>query len=185
MMKRLAVILTMLLASALFIGSGCSKDEVPAPAAAGGSVASDYGTTTQRPADAYRAPDFSIPSPDGSTVKLSDYTGKVVILDFWATWCPPCKAEIPFFIELYNEHKNDGLVLLGAALDEESKVSGFIRDFKVNYPTGIADQKLAMQYGGIRGIPTTFVIDREGYVVRQYVGFRPKQVFEQDFLALK
>ena len=118
-------------------------------------------------------------------IDMNDYKGKVIILDFWATWCPPCKAEIPFFIELQNQYGKDGLVILGAAIDDQNKVRTFYRQYKINYPVGMADNAMQKAYGWIRGFPTTFVIDREGNIVRKYVGFRPKQVFENDFLALK
>jgi len=131
------------------------------------------------------APDFTMTGVDGKPIKLSDMKGKVVILDFWATWCPPCKMEIPDFIALQDKYGKDGLIIVGAALDEPDKVKQFYSDYKMNYPVGIADQSMAMSYGGIRGIPTTFVIDKKGNVARKYVGFRPKEVFEADFLKLK
>jgi cytochrome c biogenesis protein CcmG/thiol:disulfide interchange protein DsbE len=127
------------------------------------------------------APDFTLPGIDGKPVKLSDYKGKVIILDFWATWCPPCKAEIPSFIALADMFRDKGLVIIGAALDDESRVKAFAAQLKMNYPVCIANQDIASAYGGVRGIPTTFVIDKTGMIVRQYVGFRPKEVFIADF----
>lgn len=130
------------------------------------------------------APDFRLKSLDGKEIRLSDYKGRVVILDFWATWCPPCKAEIPSFIEMHGELAEEGLVVIGAAADDPRKVRKFAAEYGINYPIVIADAALANDYGGIMGLPTTFVIDREGRIARTYVGFRPKSVFVEDFKNL-
>jgi peroxiredoxin len=141
---------------------------------------------TIRPPSAQLAPDFTLTDIHGKTMKLSAYKGKVIILDFWATWCPPCKAEIPFFIELEEQYKKQGLAVLGVSLDNGvSKVKSFYNNTGMNYPVAMASPELSMLYGGIQGIPTTFIIDREGYIRDQFVGFRPKQVFEEAFLSLK
>ncbi len=142
-------------------------------------------TVIQRPAQARefkrpKAPDFTLVSVEGDTIRLSDFRGQVVILDFWATWCPPCKAEIPSFIEIYNEYRDRGVVILGVALDQPAKVRKFYEDYQMNYPVVIGNRSLAARYGGITGIPTTFVIDPEGRIYRKYVGYRPKQVFVND-----
>ncbi|MBN2753292.1 MAG: TlpA family protein disulfide reductase [Candidatus Goldbacteria bacterium] len=163
--------------AALFVFSLVSCGSSKAP-----KVSKENGNSV---AKAYAAPDFSLTGIDGSTIKLSDYKGKVVILDFWATWCPPCKAEIPFFIELQSQYGKDGLAIIGAALDDAEKVKAFASQYGINYPIALADRDTATTYGGIRGIPTTFVIDKKGNVVRQYVGYRPKEVFEADFKAYK
>ncbi len=131
-----------------------------------------------------QAPDITLYGLDNKPFKISDHRGKVVILDFWATWCPPCKAEIPSFIELQKKYEKEGLIVIGAALDEPGKVADFARKFGINYPVGLAGQEQAKAYGGIRGIPTTFVIDRQGNIVRNYTGFRPKMVFENDIKEL-
>lgn len=129
--------------------------------------------------------DFNLKSINGGNIKLSDYLGKVVILNFWATWCPPCKAEIPSFIELYKKYEKDGLVIIGAAIDDEYKVKNFVKSFNINYPVAIADITTTEKYGGIRGIPSTFIIDKEGKIIKSYMGYRPKEIFENDFLNLK
>ena len=126
------------------------------------------------------APAFTLSDLNGKAVNLSDFQGKVIILDFWATWCPPCREEIPHFIALYNKHKDKGLVVLGVALDNEgaAAVRPFAQAHGINYPLVIGDQKVTQAYGGIRGIPTTFVIDRKGRIVQKYIGYRDEQVFE-------
>ena len=132
-----------------------------------------------------KAPDFTLESINGDTIKLSDYRGKVVILDFWATWCRPCVMEIPHYKELYEAYKDSGLAIIGIALDKPQKVVSFVDRFEVNYPIAVGDRSLAREYGGIRAIPTTFVLDQDGRIYRKYVGYRAKEVFLQDFMNLK
>ena len=152
------------------ISLSCGQDSSGNPAGQVSAGKSDSGS----------APDFSLPSLDGKTVRLSDFHGKVVILDFWATWCPPCRMEIPHFISLYNKYKNKGLEVVGIALDNEgvSAVQPFAQSNGINYALVIGNQKVAQDYGGIRGIPTTFIIDRSGRIVQKYVGYHDEQVFE-------
>lgn len=132
------------------------------------------------------APNFELPDVNGKKVRLSDFKGKIIILDFWATWCPPCRAEIPGFIELYNKYKDKGVVVIGISLDEGGvrDVVPFMKEFGINYPILIGNFKVTQDYGGIRGIPTTFVIDRKGNIRAKYVGYRPKEVFERDIIML-
>lgn len=136
--------------------------------------------------DLRKAPDFTLTSLDKNEIKLSNYKGKVIILDFWATWCPPCKAEIPFFIELYKKYREQGLAIIGVAIsDEEYKVQAFAKNFKINYPVAMGNEKIVEDYGGIRGLPTTFIIDKEGNIREKFIGYMPKEVFEEAFLKLK
>lgn len=132
------------------------------------------------------APDFSLPDLKGKKVKLSDFRGKVVILDFFATWCPPCRAEIPHFVALYKQHKDRGLVIIGVSLDQGGVrvVESFVKKYGINYTILMEDQKVVKNYGGIRGIPTTFVIDKQGGIYKKYVGYRDKSVFEKDIQEL-
>lgn len=128
------------------------------------------------------APSFTLQNINGENVSLSDFGGKMVILDFWATWCPPCKAEIPHFIELYKQYKDKGLAVIGIALDVEgiNIVRPFVQRYGVVYPVLLSDGQVAKAYGGINSIPTTFVIDSTGNIRRKYVGYREKSVFEAD-----
>ena len=127
-----------------------------------------------------KAPNFTLEDLNGKNVKLSDFKGKVVIINFWATWCPPCKAEIPDFIELYKTYQKKGLVILGIALDNKEKVVKFVKDNGINYPVLMGNQEVSNLYGGISGIPTSFVVDRKGIIKNVFVGLRSKEVFEQN-----
>jgi cytochrome c biogenesis protein CcmG/thiol:disulfide interchange protein DsbE len=132
------------------------------------------------------APSFTLLDLNGNKVSLSDYKDKVVILDFWATWCPPCVKEIPHFIDLYKEYKNQGLAILGISVDQQGIgiVKAFNRKYKINYAILMANRQVVNAFGNISGIPTTFVIDPDGKIRRMYVGYRDKAVFEADIKAL-
>ena len=126
-----------------------------------------------------KAPDFSLKSFDGKTIKLSDYKGKVVIIDFWATWCPPCRKGIPDLISIQKEFKND-VVIIGISLDGEKTlkdVPGFVKSYEINYPIVYGDEKVIAAYGGIEGIPTAFIIDKKGNVVDKHVGLVDKNIY--------
>jgi peroxiredoxin len=128
------------------------------------------------------APDFTLPQVDGNSLTLSDFKGKVIILDFWATWCPPCQMEIPDFVELYEKYKDKGLVIIGVSLDEgdSRSVKQFSEKYKINYPIVLGNAKVTKDYGGVRAIPTTFVIDGKGDIKEKYVGYQPRSTFEAE-----
>lgn len=145
-----------------------------------------------RPNNAIMAPDFTLARLDGSWFKLSDMKGKVVLLNFWGTWCPPCRKEIPDFIKLMDKHNSEGLEIVGVTLTSGSpeKIQSFVDANKMNY-TLLTDidnnetQMVTARYGQatgerINGIPTTFIIDRDGYIVKRYVGPRSESVFYND-----
>jgi len=174
----------------MFIVAGCKKKE-PEPTQQAKVKAEEK--TTQPSGDkappgpsAKSAPSFTLQDLNGKQVSLSDFKGKVVILDFWATWCPPCVKEIPHFIALYEQYKDQGFAIVGISLDHQgiSVVKSFARKYRVNYPILMTDGQVDKAYGGIPSIPTTFVIDSAGNIRQKYVGYRDKAVFEADIKAL-
>jgi peroxiredoxin len=132
------------------------------------------------------APDFTLKDADGRAVKLSDYRGKVVLLNFWATWCGPCKIEIPWFVEFEQMHKDKGFAVLGVSMDEEGwdAVRPFISAMRVNYRTVIGTDLIAQQYGGVDALPTSFIIDREGKIASTHIGLVRKSDYEKDIQEL-
>jgi peroxiredoxin len=135
-------------------------------------------------AEAGGAPGFTLPDVNGHPVSLADLRGKVVVLDFWATWCPPCKREIPDFIELQSQYGSKGLQVIGIGLDEPEKLKAFALSNGMNYSVLMGTDDIAMKYGGISGIPTTFIIDKSGRIVNRFEGFRSKDVFENEIKRL-
>ena len=135
--------------------------------------------------DAVKAPDFELISTDGRKLKLSDYRGKIVIVDFWATWCPPCREEIPDFVELQKEYEFN-LQILGVSLDTDTKndVIPFMKKHKMNYPVVFGTMGVVRDYGDIQSIPTTFIIDQNGNVVNSFVGYHEKAVFKAEIEKL-
>jgi len=131
--------------------------------------------------------DFIFNDLDDKPVKLSDFRGKIVLVDVWATWCPPCRQEIPSFIKLYDKYKDKGFEIIGISVDQQGKsvVKPFAEKFKINYTLVIENiREVTKVFGHIRGIPTTFLIDQNGKIKNKYIGFRPEKVFEEDILKL-
>ncbi|HEY2924111.1 MAG TPA: TlpA disulfide reductase family protein [Candidatus Eisenbacteria bacterium] len=157
---------------ALLLASGCARQgskqgnaKVPADAGAIGS----------------KAPDFELADISGKTVRLSDFAGKVVLLDFWATWCPPCRDEVPDFVRLQAKYRQQGVQVVGLSLDAEGAkvVRPFAEEYNVNYTMLMANAETAAQFGGILGIPTTFVLDRQGRIVKKFIGRTELKTFEE------
>jgi len=133
--------------------------------------------------------DFVFNDLNDKPLRLSDFRGKIVLVDIWATWCPPCRYEIPFLIGLYDKYKDKGLEIMGIATDVQGKriVKPFVEEFKINYHILIGDPRAVMKiFGPIRGIPTTFLIDEKGIINNKYVGFGPgsEAMFEKDIKIL-
>ena len=126
------------------------------------------------------APDFTLQSLDGKTMRLSDFRGKAVLLNFWATWCGPCKIEMPWFVELQNQYAAQGLQIVGVAMDDASKedISKFAKDMGVNYPILIGKESVGDEYGGVPALPESFLIGRDGKIVDKILGLRGKAEIE-------
>jgi len=133
-----------------------------------------------------KAPNFKATSADGSTVELAKLKGKVVVVNYWATWCPPCRQEIPGFIDVYKQYKSKGLEIVGVSLDETGweVVKPFIAKAKINYTVVLPDDVLKSSYGSIEAIPTTFFVDKNGNIVETHVGYMDKATFEEKVKGL-
>jgi len=130
------------------------------------------------------APDFTLNDSSGKPVNLSSFRGNVIIIDFFASWCPPCRKEIPDFVALADQYGKNGFTMIGVSLEAPGPTQRFIQEVGISYPVLIDDGTVSNAYGPIQAIPTTVVIDRGGTIVRRYVGYRPKQVFEADIQSL-
>jgi peroxiredoxin len=126
------------------------------------------------------APDFALKDAEGKTVHLADYRGKVVLLDFWATWCDPCRLEIPWFIEMQRKNKDRGFEVLGVSMDDEGweVVKPFVKNIGVNYRVLIGNDQTTELYGGVDALPTTFLIDRQGKIAAVHIGLASRKDFE-------
>jgi peroxiredoxin len=158
----------------LFSGTGCS----PPP-----SVKAAVKPENERK----QAPDFVLKDANGASVKLSDYKGKVVVLDFWATWCGPCKIEIPWFMEFEQTYKDRGFSVVGVSMDEDGwdVVKPYIQARKINYRILLGDDQVGQLYGGVDSLPTTFLIDRSGRIAKVHVGLETgKDGFKNEITSL-
>jgi len=127
------------------------------------------------------APDFALDALDGQSVRLSDLRGKAVLLNFWATWCSPCKIEMPWFIELQNQYGPQGLQIVGVAMDDSSKedIAKFAKEMGVNYPVLIGKEAVGDAYGGVPALPESFFIGRDGKIVDKIIGLKGRGEIEE------
>jgi peroxiredoxin len=138
-------------------------------------------------ANSKKAPDFTRVDANGHEVRLSKYKGKVVLLDFWATWCTGCKEEIPWYVEFAAKYRKSGLAAVGVAMDDDGwkVVKPFlVEKIRITYPVVIGDNALAQQFGGIDSLPVTMLIDREGRIVYSHVGVVDRGKFESEIQEL-
>jgi thiol-disulfide isomerase/thioredoxin len=164
-MKRNGLLLVgVTLAVALLIYAAARMSRLPADA--------DSAFSAKAVAKGSVAPDFQLTSLDGKELKLSDFRGRAVIVNFWATWCGPCKIEMPWFVELNKKYAPQGLTILGVAMDDsgQGEIAKFAKEMGVNYPILIGKEKVGDAYGGVPGLPTTFYIDRNGKIMDRVVG---------------
>lgn len=132
------------------------------------------------------APAWKLKDVQGQAVSSDQFKGKVVVIDFWATWCGPCRQEIPGYVDLQKKYGADGLVIIGVSLDQAGPavVAEFMKKFGVNYPMVMGDDDVQAAFGGMEAIPTTFLIDRAGRIRDRKVGTEPTEVYEQKIVAL-
>jgi peroxiredoxin len=128
------------------------------------------------------APDFTLQSLDGKTIRLSSFRGKAVLLNFWATWCAPCRIEMPWFVELQNRYGPEGLQVVGVAMDDANSndIGKFAQDLGVNYPILVGKDTVGNAYGGVQFLPSTFYIGRDGKIVDKVFGLKTKNEIEDD-----
>lgn len=132
-------------------------------------------------------PAFSLSSAvDGKTFQSDDFKGQVLLVTFFATWCPPCRQEIPTLIKLQDKYSSKEFSVIGLSVDEKGPkvVVKLIDKTKINYPVLMADGKVAREFGGIAGIPTSFLVDREGKIFKRYPGYVPQSLLEKDIKSI-
>jgi cytochrome c biogenesis protein CcmG/thiol:disulfide interchange protein DsbE len=134
-----------------------------------------------------KAPNFSLKTAEGQVVELAKFQGKAVVVNFWATWCGPCRSEIPGMLEVYGKYREKGVEIIGVSLDQGGfkDVTPFVKRFNITYPVVVGNEAVVDAYGGVNSIPTTFFVDRKGNVVKKHVGYMSKEEFEKNIrLAL-
>jgi peroxiredoxin len=152
----------------------------------GDAAKSKPSSTFIAPNDRRMAPDFTLTDSSGRAVRLSDFRGKAVLLNFWATWCSPCEQEIPWFVQLQKTNEQRGFSVVGVSMDAEgwSAVKPFLERKKVNYPVILGNDQVAELFGGLQAIPLTLVIDRAGRVAAVHAGLCRRDEYESDVNAV-
>ena len=136
-----------------------------------GLVTNSSNTTPTGLGSGKPAPDFKLKTLDGKEVSLSDYRGKVVLINFWATWCPPCREEMPLFTKVYRKYKGRGFEILAVSTDSSiDPVKKFVKEYKLPFPVLMDDGKVSTELYRVQGLPTSFLIDREGRIVKVRLG---------------
>lgn len=131
------------------------------------------------------APEFSLPELHGGQLRLSSYRGKVVLLDFWATWCTPCREETPQFVDLQNKYGNRGFQVIGVSMDDGPEpVRDFYKQFRMNYPVAMGNAQIGELYGGVLGLPIAFLIGRDGRIYAKHIGPAGISTFEKEITNL-
>lgn len=152
-----------------------------------GKSSSTHASTSAKSEHRKLAPDFTLTDANGASVKLSDYRGKVVLLNFWATWCGPCQIEIPWFMEFEQQYKSQGFEVLGVSMDDDGwkAIKPYLTEHKVNYRVVLGNDSVGQLYGGVDSLPTTFLIDREGkFAFSPHVGLAGKNEYLNEIQSL-
>jgi thiol-disulfide isomerase/thioredoxin len=165
----------------LFLSASCNSSR-PAPSPGTVPIATPSAAAAVNPD---HLPSFAITDLSGQEISPATLKGKVVLIDFWATWCPPCRKEIPHFNKLYARYREQGLIVIGLALDDKAaEVRTFMRQMPIAYPVALASPELQQQFGGIEVYPTAFLFDREGRMIKKYLGYIYPDEFEREVKAL-
>jgi peroxiredoxin len=152
----------------------------------GCSHSSEAPKAVKNQGDRKPAPTFTLKDANGDEVKLADYKGKVVLLNFWATWCGPCEVEIPWFVEFEKQYKDKDFAVLGVSFDDDGwkSVKPYITSHKINYRIMVGSDVLSQQYGGVDSLPTSFVIDRQGRIAATHIGLVDKADYQNEIVKL-
>ncbi len=155
------------------LAGGCSSSPKRTPA------------TVENP-DRKPAANFSLPDSNGVRVALADYKGKVVLLNFWATWCGPCKIEIPWFIEFNKTYHDRGFAVLGVSMDDDGwkSVKPYVAEKKIDYTVVVGNDQVSKSYGDVDSLPTTFIIDRDGRIAFVHMGLVSRDTYETEIQSL-
>lgn len=150
------------------------------------AVLAACGGAASQTAAGQAAPDFTVKDLDGKTISLAALKGKVVLINFWATWCPPCREEIPDFVAFYNENKDKGLEIVGLSVDKMTakELKPFVAHFKMSYPVALATSKIIRDFEPGDAIPTTIVIDKKGVIRDKQVGAMDRATLDKLFQKL-
>ena len=182
-MKKLFIPVVLLASLALGLAA-CTSSDAPSNEATAGTIGGGAPGEAPSSSSLGEAPDFTLPTLAGDSLRLSDLRGQIVLLNFWATWCAPCIQEIPELIALHDELNPHGFTVVGVSLDEEGSdfVKLFTERFGITYPLPLDEEGTVSEaYGGVWALPTTYVIDPEGQIIQRVIGLFPVEEMRAEF----